>query len=103
MRNVLCWTTSVILLMTAMIALVGEAQADGTGDTLIEYNLGLAEQARGNTHVAYKLFKKACMAPDGLADACLSWGLMARDSENSKDMKRAFGSAVMLAPGDIRA
>ncbi|MCP4600097.1 MAG: hypothetical protein GY847_06090 [Proteobacteria bacterium] len=75
----------------------------GIGDAVIQYNLGLAARSKGDIKEAYKLFKKACMASDGLADACLAWGELAEEQENGKDVKRALGSAVMLAPENVQA
>lgn len=85
------------LLLCAAPALAGK------GDAPIQYNLGLAEKARGNAGTAYDLFKKACMASEGIPEACLEWGAAARDKGDIKDMKRAYSSAVMLAPEDITA
>ncbi|MCP4678136.1 MAG: hypothetical protein GY854_22000 [Deltaproteobacteria bacterium] len=91
-----------ILLGTCVTTAARSASA-GPGDAVIQYNLGLAVQAKGDLDRAYKFFKKACMAADGLAEACLAWGELAQARENSKDVKRALGSAVMFAPDDVRA
>ena len=74
----------------------------GPGDALVNYNLGLAAQRDGDAETAYRLFKSACMASDGVADACIAWAELAEEQGNDKDVKRALGSAVMLAPEDIR-
>ncbi len=95
-------TLVTILSGICIVALASPAVA-GPGDAVIEYNLGLAARKKGSLDRAYKLFKKACLAADGLAEACLAWGELADSQENAKDVKRALGSAVMLAPDDIHA
>ncbi len=94
-------TTITSLLLTAVLGLATPAHA-ATGDAYIAYNLGLAARAKGNIEAAYKLFKKSCLAQDGIAEACLIWSELAEGRGNEKDIKRALGSAVMLAPEDIR-
>ena len=78
------------------------ASAQG-GDALIDYNLGLVAAGEGDEDGAYKLYRKACMAQDGVVDACVAWGEMAAARENTKDVKRALGSAIMFDPEDIRS
>ncbi|MCP4606026.1 MAG: hypothetical protein GY847_36855 [Proteobacteria bacterium] len=73
-----------------------------SGDTIIAYNLALAARSQGDLETAYKLFKQACMAKGGMVDACIAWYELAKNKENEKDVKRSLGSAVMLAPNDIR-
>lgn len=92
-----------VFLFAAVLSLSATTARAGEGDALIQHNLGLAEKARGNSGTAYDLFKKACMASEGIADACMEWGKLAMERGNAKDVKRAFGSAVMLAPEDIEA
>lgn len=72
------------------------------GDAVVAYHLGLAAIAEGDAKKAYRLFKDSCMAEDGVADACMEWGALADKQKNEKDAMRAYGSAVMLAPDDIR-
>jgi tetratricopeptide (TPR) repeat protein len=90
------------LVLALSLALCGPAFA-GTGDALIEHNLGLAAREAGDLDAAYEHFKTACMASDGLAAACLAWGRLAAERENTRDVKRALGSAVMLDPTDVDA
>jgi hypothetical protein len=94
--------TAALALLPALLLCASTALAE-EGDALIRHNLGLAETARGNDGAAYDLFKDACMAPDAVAEACMEWGRLATARGNDKDVKRAYGSAVMLAPEDIRA
>jgi tetratricopeptide (TPR) repeat protein len=75
----------------------------GSGDPTIQHNLALAAQAAGNTEEAYALFKKSCMASEGLAKSCLSWWKLAQELDNTKDIKRALSSAVMLDPDNLEA
>jgi tetratricopeptide (TPR) repeat protein len=93
--------------ITACLALAlvsfGSPSLAASGDALIHYNLGLAAHESGDLEAAYKCFKKACLADEGLADACLAWAELAAEQENVKDVKRSLGSAVMLDPTDIEA
>ncbi len=95
------WIASLFLTAFFVLSSTCIAMA-GPGDADIQYNLGLAARENGETDRAYGLFKAACMARDGAKDACLAWGEMAGEKGNEKDVKRALGSAVMLAPEDIR-
>lgn len=70
----------------------------GPQDAYVHFNLGLAREHGGDLDNAYKLYKKACMAPDGHGKACLKWGILAEKKGNQKDRKRALSSAVMLEP-----
>jgi tetratricopeptide (TPR) repeat protein len=83
--------------------LLGALAQAASGDAQIEYHLGLAAREQGDLEAAYKRFKNACMADEGLADACLAWAELAAEQENQKDVKRALGSAVMLDPKNVRA
>ncbi len=92
-----------ILMLSWCISFSNSVSANDR-NPLIQYNLGLAARHNGDTDEAYRLFKKACMAlADPVSDACLAWAELAEGGGNSKDIKRALGSAVMLAPDDIRA
>jgi tetratricopeptide (TPR) repeat protein len=93
-----------IAALASCAVLLAAAPADAaSGDAQIEFNLGLAAEERGDRSEAYKRFKSACMAEEGLAEACLRWAELAQEQENTKDVKRALGSAVMLDPEDTRA
>jgi tetratricopeptide (TPR) repeat protein len=85
------------------LTLIGAQSFAASGDALIDYNLGLAARESGDSEAAYKRFKKACLAEEGLAEACLAWAELAAEKENPKDIKRALGSAVMLDPANITA
>ncbi|MDJ0764552.1 MAG: hypothetical protein QNJ97_16360 [Myxococcota bacterium] len=93
---------SLILLLLAFGFYSQEASADA-GDAPIQYQLALAARAKGDEAAAYPLFKATCMASDGMADACLAWAELAEAKGIKEDVKRALGSAVILAPEDIRA
>lgn len=95
--------TALIGFALALSSLASGFAVAGDGDALIEHNLGLAAREAGDLDVAYAHFKQACMASDGLAAACLAWGELAAEQDNTKDVKRALGSAVMLDPTDITA
>lgn len=93
-------TTAILVLA---LTLIGATVGAASGDALIDYNLGLAARESGDSKAAYKRFKKACLAEDGLAEACLAWADLAAEQENDKDVKRALGSAVMLDPTNVAA
>jgi len=89
-------------LVTAL-ALLGAPALAASGDAQIDYHLGLAAREQGDADGAYKRFKNACLAEDGLADACLAWAELAAAKDDEKNVKRALGSAVMLDPKNVRA
>jgi Tfp pilus assembly protein PilF len=91
-----------VFVSSAMLLAAVPALA-ASGDAQIDFALGLAAAEKDDTDEAYKRFKAACMAEDGLADACLRWAALAAAKDNKKDVKRALGSAVMLDPEDITA
>ena len=75
----------------------------GPGDAQIHFHRGLAAEDRGDLKSASKLYKKACMAEDGLAEGCLRWAKLSSGPEQSKELKRALGSAVMLDPQNVES
>ncbi len=88
--------------VTIAITIPKPGQSD-TGDAVINYKLGLAAHSEGDPETAYKLFKKACMAENGIVDACLMWAELAEQKDDQKGVKRSLGSAILLDPGNIKA
>jgi tetratricopeptide (TPR) repeat protein len=85
------------LVMALALSMPFLADAQG-GDAAIQYNLATAAKKD-----AYDLMKKACMALDGVAEACMAWADLAKEAGNEKDVKRALSSAVMLEPDNVEA
>ncbi len=77
--------------------------ACGPGDAVIWYDLALAADGEGDAERAYALFRRSCLAFDGLAAACLEWADRAAKREDEDAVKQALASAVMLEPGNIEA
>ena len=97
------FTQSTSFWIVCLCLLAARSASAEEGDALIDYNLGLVAAGEGDEDGAYKLYRKACMAQDGVVDACLVWGEMAAARENTKDVKRALSSAIMFDPKDIRS
>jgi TolA-binding protein len=77
-------------------------------DAEVDYASGLAAEVDGRDGDAYAAYKRACLAERGHAGACLAWAELAAkrpesDPDREKDVKRALGSAVMLAPESAEA
>ncbi len=94
--------------VAAMIAAAPGASSAQSADAVIDYDLGRAALDRGATDEAGAAFERACLADGGSADACLAWARLlearpAADPDRERDLKRALGSAVMLAPDDVAA
>ncbi len=96
-------TPNTALWIVCLCLLAARSASAGEGDALIDYNLGLVAEGEGDEDGAYKLYRKACMAEDGVVDACIAWGEMAAARENTRDVKRALSSAIMFDPKDIRS
>jgi len=93
-----------VSLTAAVLLLGGAARAEeGKPEPFVAVELGRAAAAGGDEERAYGLFKSACLAGDGIAEACLLWAELAERRDESRDRKRALASAVMLAPEDLRA
>jgi len=89
-----------ILLILQVSLFAREARTD---DGSMNYNLGLQKKEMGDNTAAYNLFKKACLESDSFAEPCIEWGELAKQNNNSKDVMRAFSSAVMLNPQNVYA
>jgi hypothetical protein len=90
------------------IAAVPRGALGQSADAEIDYDLGLANLGEGAEAGARAAFQRACLADAGVAAACLEWArlvekLPASDPERDRDLKRALGSAVVLAPDDLAA
>ena len=68
-------------LLLASVLMASSPAIAGQGDAVIQYNLALAAEEE-----SYMLMKKACMASDGVADACLAWAELAEQRGNDKDV-----------------
>ena len=75
----------------------------GAQDGVIAYHQGLCAEASGETTSAFKYFRTACLAANGVFDACLRLDAMAKAKGDTKTRKQALASAVMLRPNDVGA
>ena len=110
MTNRLRWSAALAAAVAAAAA-AGTAPRGAAGqgvDAEIDNDLGIAASAGGRADEAAAAFRRACLSERGHAGACLAWADLvaarpADDPDREMDLKRALGSAVMLAPEDVGA
>ncbi len=98
-----------LTLLSAVIVLAAHTLADDAQSSTtrvnsrVKFKLAQAALESGDGDKAYALAKASCLATDAILEGCLLWSELAEKRGNDKDVKRSLGSAIIIAPHDIRA
>ena len=96
-KNIL---TSILLVISLTFLLTGWVYSQDTGKAKENFNLGLAEEQKGNTEMAVKFYEAAIASDAGFADAYLNLGSIYFNQKNYGEAANNFKKVTELDPNN---